>query len=213
MKISKKILALAGVASAVALSAPAYADGGLTFIISGNTFSQPFSITNTSTALENVTGFGISLISPFGFDVTNGGWGIDDAVPFSAVGGTGATTGLSSVSPVVDAQQTLNFTFSNFGVGETFSWLIDVDQENVGTTLGSQLIGSTGYADFSNGLRGLGTFVAIAGNNQGSQFQIRTFTPTPGVPEPATWAMMLLGFGATGAALRSSSRRRKTVAA
>jgi PEP-CTERM motif len=35
-------------------------------------------------------------------------------------------------------------------------------------------------------------------------------TVTPGVPEPASWAMLLLGFGAIGAALRS---RRKTVAA
>lgn len=33
-----------------------------------------------------------------------------------------------------------------------------------------------------------------------------TFTPTAAVPEPATWAMMLLGFAATGVALR---RRRK----
>ena len=33
------------------------------------------------------------------------------------------------------------------------------------------------------------------------------YTP-PGVPEPATWAMMLLGFGAAGAALRRSSRRK-----
>ena len=32
-------------------------------------------------------------------------------------------------------------------------------------------------------------------------------TPPPGVPEPATWAMMLMGFGAAGYALR---RRRKT---
>ena len=31
-------------------------------------------------------------------------------------------------------------------------------------------------------------------------------TPTPPVPEPATWAMMLIGFGATGYAIR---RRRK----
>lgn len=29
------------------------------------------------------------------------------------------------------------------------------------------------------------------------------------VPEPATWAMMLLGFGAVGGALRSASRRQK----
>jgi hypothetical protein len=29
-------------------------------------------------------------------------------------------------------------------------------------------------------------------------------TPTPGVPEPATWVMMALGFGAVGYALRRS---------
>lgn len=35
-------------------------------------------------------------------------------------------------------------------------------------------------------------------------------TPTPqgGVPEPATWAMMLLGFGFVGGAMRSAKRRR-----
>jgi Domain of unknown function (DUF4394)/PEP-CTERM motif len=33
------------------------------------------------------------------------------------------------------------------------------------------------------------------------------------VPEPATWAMMLIGFGAVGAAARSSRRKRNTVTA
>lgn len=32
-------------------------------------------------------------------------------------------------------------------------------------------------------------------------------TPPGGVPEPATWGMMLLGFGAAGSALRRSRRR------
>lgn len=36
--------------------------------------------------------------------------------------------------------------------------------------------------------------------------------PTGAVPEPATWAMMLMGFGATGFALRKG-RRRKTALA
>ncbi len=36
-----------------------------------------------------------------------------------------------------------------------------------------------------------------------------TFTPSLGgaVPEPATWAVMLVGFGAVGAAMRGSRRK------
>lgn len=34
-----------------------------------------------------------------------------------------------------------------------------------------------------------------------------TVSPTPAVPEPATWAMMLLGFGAIGAKLRRTPSR------
>lgn len=33
-------------------------------------------------------------------------------------------------------------------------------------------------------------------------------SPPPAVPEPATWAMMLMGFGATGVAMRRSRRRK-----
>lgn len=39
------------------------------------------------------------------------------------------------------------------------------------------------------------------------------FGLTAAIPEPSTWAMMMIGFGAVGAAARSSRRRRKTVAA
>jgi hypothetical protein len=44
--------------------------------------------------------------------------------------------------------------------------------------------------------------------NQGSSvFKYSTAAATPGVPEPATWAMMLIGFGGLGVAMR----RRKSV--
>lgn len=33
-----------------------------------------------------------------------------------------------------------------------------------------------------------------------------TFIPTPSVPEPATWAMMLIGFGAVGFAMRRQKK-------
>jgi hypothetical protein len=39
-----------------------------------------------------------------------------------------------------------------------------------------------------------------------------TLANTPSVPEPATWAMMLAGFGATGVAMRRSRRRKPLLA-
>ncbi|ODT64477.1 MAG: hypothetical protein ABS77_00335 [Phenylobacterium sp. SCN 69-14] len=36
--------------------------------------------------------------------------------------------------------------------------------------------------------------------------------PVSGVPEPATWAMMILGFGAAGAAMRNNRRRQAALA-
>jgi PEP-CTERM motif len=58
---------------------------------------------------------------------------------------------------------------------------------------------------------GVGESIVFGGVANFVVFDDVTFgSATPGVPEPATWAMMLLGLGAAGAALRS---RRKLVAA
>ena len=59
-----------------------------------------------------------------------------------------------------------------------------------------------------------GVFVSYAALDPSSRYENWTFAsqdivPTGGVPEPATWAMMLLGFGGLGAMLR---RRRGQVA-
>jgi hypothetical protein len=35
------------------------------------------------------------------------------------------------------------------------------------------------------------------------------YTPSSAVPEPATWAFMIVGFGAVGAAMRSARRKTK----
>ena len=210
MNLKSTSLALSGALAALAFAAPAHADGGLTFLIDGDTFSLPFTITNTSTAGETVVGFGISLIAPFGFDTVNGGFGIDSSAPFTPQGGSDAATGYTGPGSFADGSTSIAFTFNDFAVGESFVWVIDVDNPDFATVFGDQLIGSTGYADFSNGLRGLGVFEAVAGNSDAAQFVIRTFTPTPGgVPEPAAWAMMLGGFGLVGSAMR---RRKHSIA-
>jgi hypothetical protein len=56
----------------------------------------------------------------------------------------------------------------------------------------------------------VGAFSQLRLTSTSNAFEIDNVTVNSGVPEPATWAMMLMGFGAAGAAMRRS--RRKTVA-
>ncbi|GAA4745217.1 hypothetical protein GCM10023264_08230 [Sphingomonas daechungensis] len=96
--------------------------------------------------------------------------------------------------------------------------LTNGNQLNFGTTLyGLTIIG----AHFGNGsvvgnnsvfwLFDFGTtgaqYVALDNPQGWSNAALYTTQPPPGVPEPATWAMMLLGFGAAGTALRRSRRK------
>ncbi len=213
MTIAKSHFAWAGALAALSLAAPARADGNLFFLIDGDTFTQPFAITNNSTAGERVLGFGFDLAGTgVVFDpVDLGPPGNNTAgTPFTPQGGSDVITGLVNPVNVVDGSTFFQMAFTDFQVGETFSWLLDVDPADPNaspTIFGSGLIGATVWVDFSNGLRGTGLIEAVPGNSDAGQLFIRTFTPTPGVPEPAAWALMLGGFGMVGAAMR----RRKNV--
>lgn len=210
-----KPVALAGLACAMTMSiaAPAQADGNLFFLIDGDTFTQPFAITNNSTAGETILEFGFNLagtgvvFDPVDFGPPgNGTFG----TAFTPLGGSDVTTGLVNPVTVVDGSSFFSMNFTDFDVGETFSWLLDVDPADpfapTPTIFGSDLIGALVYVDFSNGLRGSGSIVAVAGNDEAGQLVINTFTPTPPIPEPSTWALMISGFGLAGAALRRRNR-------
>lgn len=101
-----------------------------------------------------------------------------------------------------------------------------VFQANLGTTtlLNQNLVGQSGQDAYLMQLgQSLITGSYIVGFlSQGSPPQygatansgailVTGAPPPPGVPEPATWAMMLLGFGATGVAVRRSRRRKATL--
>ena len=113
---------------------------------------------------------------------------------------------------VVDGATFFSMNFTNFTVGKSFSWLLDVDPADPmaasPSIFGNNLIGAAVYVDFSNGLRGTGFLQAVAGNEDASQLVITTFTDTPTVPEPTTWAMMILGFGLAGTSLRIRTQAR-----
>jgi hypothetical protein len=187
----------------LALTAPsmAQAKGGVTFLIAGDTLARPFSFTNTSDAGERITGFGFDL-SPIATRTVFDTMGVSSR-QFTAAEGTGAITGLVSSPIVPDLAQSFSLAFDDFDVGETFKFFIDVDSVATSTIRGNHLIGALVWFNFSDGGRAEGFLRAVDGQADASTFVTERFIPGGGVvPEPATWAMMILGFGAAGAALR-----------
>jgi Domain of unknown function (DUF4394)/PEP-CTERM motif len=83
---------------------------------------------------------------------------------------------------------------------------------NIGTRTSFDITGATTGVVLS------GVTLSSINLNTGALTRIGTtsdafFGLAAAVPEPSTWAMMIIGFGAVGAAARSSRRQRKTVTA
>ena len=89
---------------------------------------------------------------------------------------------------------------------------------------GNYTVSVAAYSNFargpnlSNGFFGGGSFTDATGNQRTNAWafdilNVGEATQVGGVPEPATWAMMLLGFGFVGGAVRSAKRRQKVTIA
>ena len=201
MKVLKYSCATIAMAAALGFSQVASAIPILSFSIDGDTAYQPWTLTNNSTAGEQVTGFYLDITSTGGcFDINNvngdacPGNAANGLTPFNALHGSNITTGLVPPS-VNDGDTVLDFIFNDFDAGETLQWYLDVDPIGAGPNGafgGNLLIGSTGWVDFSNGDRLFGTVGAVENNSDASAFtvigQLR-LAPTEGpeiilVPQP-----------------------------
>ena len=145
----------------------------------------------------------------------------------SGTGGfLGATGGLGSLNGVLNFSgtegATINQSIANFftfadGTGHTFNFSLDsvktVNYDNtpgVSSSISLYLLGSTvdtflGYSPTATSL------TLVFGSTGGSAYSAAATlavppAPIPSVPEPATWALTLIGFGAMGAALRRRPR-------
>lgn len=131
----------------------------LDLLIDGDTFTQPFRLTNQSSALDL-----LSLrmdINPTGdiFDTSGGTAGAFNplAPTDTEVGLTSANGDTTSPFTVPTDQTLLDLTFDDFNTGETFFWQIDVDTAPGDTmaddtVLGSALAPSNLMATFEGGV-------------------------------------------------------------
>lgn len=216
---------LRGVAIATVLTVgihQAQAASSLSFQVVGDTWTQPFSITNDSTAGEKVTRFQLDVST-----VTTGRAILFDTVggvlppntssgqDFQPTAGSDALTGLIPLlgSPKVpDGATLLDISFTGFDPTETFSWLIDVDPADgivPSTITGAGMIGTTALVDFDNNVRLTGILAPVPGNPEAAAFTVTHTGPTPNgeIPEPITLVAVGLSVASLGGYLR---RRRQT---
>jgi hypothetical protein len=175
------------------------------------------SLTAVGTGSISYDGIGSTTNGVFGYGTDNNLYSIN------------TTTGASTLLGATNVAFTGFFGFS--AGGSTLYELMGSDLYSLNTTTGAgTLIGSTGGSGFGAAVSEGG--VLYAGSE--SPLAIYTLNPStgagvecpnltgtseeifglapdipsaPGVPEPAAWALMLIGFGGLGAALRAQRRR------
>jgi trimeric autotransporter adhesin len=166
-------------------------DLAVNLLISGNVFSQPFSLFNNSSEGFDITRF------QFDIDGTVGVWNTEDPGsprPFQPLFNTDVTTGLASVNgvpvtpgtiPLEDSDGNIlpgggipnlstliDLTFNDFNSEDVFFWNIDADRAGTpGTPIfGSDLIGSSVVVDFTGGFQLSGEMIPVPGNSTAAIF-------------------------------------------
>ena len=153
---------------------------------SGSDYDFTYSLLNTSSDPS-------TNISGFGFDVTGG------TVDLTTSSATGTYTGVSSGS--ISGGYKVDFCAT---AGPNCAGGANGGPTPGNTATGTLALEFTSLPDSITLSQPVIRMQNTGPNGNGSDVGI------PGVPEPGTWAMMLLGFGAAGFAVRRS-RRRKTL--
>jgi hypothetical protein len=189
---------------AAAFTAPAYAteipDGKVTFVGLFNPTIDlgvnPNTFTATTGGTFEVSGIGGFAGADHGFGSLNGVLG------FSSVAGSTINESIANFFTFSDGTGH-NFQFSVDSV-KTVSWASAPNSSSFSLyLLGSTVDTFLGYAPTATSL------TLTFGSTSGSPYSVAASLAVPPagtVPEPATWALTLIGFGAMGAAMRRRPR-------
>ena len=192
---------------------------------SANIVSVQETVTNTTGAAQNVifqrdvdydvfpTEFNENTVGPFGADsqvIDSSYYGFENPDPLAAYG----SSCFSGCNQQGDLGAGIKLSLGMLGAGDstTFAYFYGINQP------GQTLTGLINQAQTEGLAYTLGTQSSENGDypNQGAGAAILGVglvgVVAHGVPEPATWAMMLVGFGGLGLALRSSRRRQALTA-
>lgn len=146
---------------------------------------------------NNISGFTVAAYNGFTTNALRDGSNHDGAGPFLAAANNIQGTGFTSLAERTPDGEVLTVDFRGLPNGD--GSVNDLVQGETSTSY----IFRTNARNFQ-----VGTFGVI----DGSTLSGLTFAPTGAIPEPATWAMMLGGFGLLGAASRRASRAKTVLA-
>ncbi len=132
--------------------------------------------------------------------------GVTTTIGYSEAGLTSPTfTEWLTFTDTLAAIDSISLSTSSASVDFTSAYLTDGVTNYALSFVGQ--IGSNEFWGLDDTLLGPGTYtLVINGNNRSTGTLGGTVTITTAVPEPATWAMMILGFGAVGFVLRRKRR-------
>ena len=185
---------------------------GVSFRTNGETFGGPFSGPGTSFT-RTTEGFRLQLsTTSAGADnlsnsfSANTGLNVIDVIPRSNV--TYSSAAMSSNGVTRDFDVTFDFVNPFFYDPSKGNLLLDLTSFGGSNRSGTTLDGQNVLAD---GTSSLFLQNGTGGNGVTSTFgfvtQFQTSDMAAAVPEPATWALMLLGFGFVGGAMRRGKEK------